>query len=111
MANDPQRGKPQIVLERQVRARRPRLYRVLLHNDDFTTMEFVVLVLMTLFAKTAEQATELMLQVHLRGHAIAGVYPREVAETKVRETTRAAEAAGMPLLATVEPEDTDDAED
>ena len=111
MANDPARNDPQIVLERQVRARRPRLYRVLLHNDDFTTMEFVVLVLMRFFAKTVEQATELMLHVHLRGHAVAGVYPREVAETKVRETTQAAEVAGMPLLATAEPEGPDESQD
>lgn len=80
------------------------MFRVILHNDDFTTMEFVVWVLVQIFDKTAAEATRLMLQVHQQGAARAGVYPRQVAETKCRETLALAEEQGMPLLVTIEPE-------
>ena len=83
---------------------KPPLYKVLLHNDDYTTMEFVVEVLRTVFHHDQEQATRIMLHVHRRGVGIAGTYPMEVAETKAEKVMSLARAAEFPLLCTVEPE-------
>jgi ATP-dependent Clp protease adaptor protein ClpS len=83
---------------------RPKLYKVLLHNDDYTPMEFVVLVLVNIFHKSESDATSIMLHAHTRGYAVAGVYTFEVAETKVAETLKLAEQAQFPLLSTMEPE-------
>ncbi len=74
------------------------------HNDDYTTMEFVTLVLRVFFHKSEAEATHIMLTVHKKGSGVAGVYTRDVAETKVREVTRYARDHGMPLLVTAEPE-------
>ncbi|TMA25457.1 MAG: ATP-dependent Clp protease adaptor ClpS [Deltaproteobacteria bacterium] len=84
---------------------RPRLYKVLLHNDDFTPMEFVVLVLRQVFNKSDADAVSIMLHAHTHGMAVAGVYTFEVAETKVQETMALAEKSAFPLLCTLEPED------
>lgn len=86
------------------RVEKPRMFRVLLHNDDYTTMEFVVLVLMEVFRKTQVEATRVMLTIHRSGRGVAGVYTREVAETKAAQVVDRARAAGFPLLATTEPE-------
>ena len=94
----------------RAKARRPRRWRVLLHNDDFTNMEFVVRVLTEHFAKPPAEATQIMLEVHHKGVGAAGVYPRDVAETKVAEVTAEARGWGMPLLLTVEPEAAPDPE-
>jgi ATP-dependent Clp protease adaptor protein ClpS len=83
---------------------RPKLYKVLLHNDDFTPMEFVVLVLIQVFNKSESDATSIMLHAHTRGYAVAGVYSYEIAETKVNETMALASKAQFPLLCTLEPE-------
>jgi ATP-dependent Clp protease adaptor protein ClpS len=83
---------------------KPPLFKVLLHNDDYTTMEFVVSVLETVFHHDREQATRIMLHVHLRGVGIAGTYPREIAETKAEKAMSLARTAEFPLLCTVEPE-------
>lgn len=99
--DDPERG---LATERRARAKRPRRYKVLLHNDDYTTMEFVVRVLVEHFHKSPPEATHVMLQVHYKGVGVAGVYPKEVAETKVAEVTAEARAQGMPLLLTIEAE-------
>lgn len=80
----------------------PSMYKVLLHNDDYTTMEFVVQVLMQIFHKNAEEATRIMLNVHERGVGICGVYPYEVAETKVETVIRMAREGGHPLQCTME---------
>lgn len=91
-------------LKERPKTEKPKLYKVLLHNDDYTTMEFVVEVLVTYFAKSHEEAMHLMLYVHSRGRAVAGVYTREVAETKVELATECARSNGHPLLVTMEPE-------
>lgn len=97
------------VAEPKTRARpklaRPRLYKVLLHNDNFTPMEFVVLVLKEVFAKSEADAMSIMLHAHTHGMAVAGVYTFEIAETKVQLTMALAEKAAFPLLCTMEPED------
>jgi ATP-dependent Clp protease adaptor protein ClpS len=93
-----------LATERRPRVRRPRRYKVLLHNDDYTTMEFVVRVLVEHFHKSPPEATHVMLQVHYKGLGVAGVYPKEVAETKVAEVTAEARAQGMPLVLTIEAE-------
>ncbi|MDR3016682.1 MAG: ATP-dependent Clp protease adaptor ClpS [Delftia acidovorans] len=80
----------------------PNLYRVLLHNDDYTTMEFVVIILMEVFRKTGDEATVIMLAIHKRGLGQCGVYPLEIAETKVSEVHRRAREANFPLRCTIE---------
>ena len=86
------------------RIQKPRNFKVLLHNDDYTTMEFVVEVLMEVFRRTRVEATRIMLLVHNNGKGVAGVYTREIAETKATLAIDKARAAGYPLLATTEPE-------
>lgn len=100
---DPQRS-GETALKERTRTEKPRLYKVLLHNDDYTTMEFVVDVLVRFFSKSRDEAMHLMLYVHTRGRAVAGVYTREVAETKVATVTDYAQQNGHPLLVTMEPE-------
>jgi ATP-dependent Clp protease adaptor protein ClpS len=85
------------------RPRRARRYQVVFHNDDYTTMEFVVAMLMKHFHKPPAEAMHVMLLVHHKGAGVAGVYTRDVAETKVAEVTAEAREAGMPLLLTAEP--------
>jgi ATP-dependent Clp protease adaptor protein ClpS len=80
----------------------PPLFKVLLHNDDYTTMEFVVWVLESVFNMPEEQAVQVMLNVHLRGVGVAGIYTFEVAETKVEKTTTMAREHEYPLLVTME---------
>lgn len=87
------------------RTKRPRLYRVVLHNDDYTTMEFVVRVLMEVFRKGRDEATAIMLHVHTRGRGICGVYTREIAEEKVARVVELAREEEHPLLCTMEPEE------
>lgn len=80
----------------------PPFYKVLLHNDDYTTMEFVVEILMVFFHKSLEEATRIMLNVHHSGTGLCGLYPREIAETKVDAVTKHARANGFPLKTTME---------
>jgi len=83
---------------------RPRMWRVLLHNDDYTTQEFVVWVLETIFHKPRAEAFAIMMSVHRSGLGVAGVYTRDVAETKLKATRQLAEEQEFPLLVTMEPE-------
>ena len=104
------RGKPReqgdtaVVTERKSKTQKPKLWKVLLHNDDFTTMEFVIHVLEVVFNKEPAVAHDLMLQVHTRGMCVAGVYTYEIAETKVETVEQMARAAEFPFLCTMEPE-------
>lgn len=92
------------------RTKRPKKYKVLLHNDDFTPMEFVIEVLEGLFYKSKAEATRIMLHVHRHGLGIAGIYSHEVAESKALRTIQLAREAGYPLMASTEPEDEGPAE-
>jgi ATP-dependent Clp protease adaptor protein ClpS len=83
---------------------RPRLWRVLLHNDDYTTQEFVVWILETIFQKPRGEAFAIMLNVHRSGLGLAGVYTHDVAETKLQAVRARAEEHEFPLLVTMEPE-------
>ncbi len=84
--------------------REPRKFKVLLHNDDYTTMEFVVEILRTVFRKSPEQASAIMSSVHERGLGVCGVYTEEVAETKVMQVHEKARSAGFPLRCSMEEE-------
>jgi len=91
--------------ESRAELERPPLYRVLLHNDDFTTMEFVVFVLQTVFNHREGDAVQIMLNVHRQGLGLAGVYTYEVAQMKVDKVTSIAQANEFPLLCTMEEDD------
>jgi ATP-dependent Clp protease adaptor protein ClpS len=82
----------------------PPLFRVLLHNDDYTTREFVVWILQTVFHRSEVEAVQVMLHVHNNGVGVAGIYPYDVAEAKVGTVTELAEQNEFPLLTTLEPE-------
>jgi ATP-dependent Clp protease adaptor protein ClpS len=88
--------------ESKEKVEEPPLYKVLLHNDDFTTMEFVVWILESIFNMPEEQAIQVMLNVHLRGIGVAGIYTHEIAEMKVERTTALAREHEYPLLVTME---------
>jgi ATP-dependent Clp protease adaptor protein ClpS len=89
----------------QPKLRKPPLYKVLLHNDDFTTREFVVEVLQTVFHHPEPEAVRIMLHVHQRGVGVAGVFTFEVAETKVRTVEALARQREFPLMLSLEPAD------
>lgn len=90
--------------------KRPRMYRVLLHNDDYTPREFVVLVLQTVFRLGEAEAARLMIYVHNHGVGVVGLYTYAVAETKCAEVAAAAEKANFPLMCTTEPDEEGDME-
>jgi ATP-dependent Clp protease adaptor protein ClpS len=93
------------VLERtKQETKKPELYKVVLLNDDYTTMDFVVEVLETIFHKQPAEAFRIMMMVHTQGKGLCGVYPHEVAETKVEAVSEAARDHGFPLRAAMEPE-------
>ena len=93
-----------VVEKTRTDVKRPQLYRVILHNDDYTTMEFVVNILETIFNKPPAEAHRIMMQVHVQGHGLCGVYSHEVAETKVAEVHEEAREHGFPLRASMEEE-------
>ncbi len=86
------------------KVKRPTLYKVLMHNDDYTTMEFVVFVLQTVFGKTNEEAHAIMLKVHIDGMGVCGIYTYEVAETKVNKVEKLARQNSHPLRCSLEPD-------
>src|SRR2546427_10063821 len=102
---DPFSKESTLTEQRQERKlQRPRMWRVLLHNDDYTTQDFVVWVLETVFHKARSEAFTVMLNVHQTGLGVAGIYTHDVAETKLKATRNLAEQHEFPLLGTMEPE-------
>jgi ATP-dependent Clp protease adaptor protein ClpS len=91
--------------KKKEKLKRPTLYKVLLHNDDYTTMEFVVAVLREVFRKNEVDAIGIMLNVHKTGVGVAGVYTYEIAETKIRTTEALARQNEFPLKLSMEPEE------
>lgn len=84
-------------------AKPPPMYQVLLINDDFTPMEFVVVILQEFFNKDEQEATSIMYQVHTQGRGVCGIYPRDIAQTKTHQVMEAARQAGHPLQCVFEP--------
>lgn len=88
----------------QLKIKQPSMYKVLIHNDDYTTMEFVVEVLIQIFEKSAAEATKIMYDVHRRGIGIAGIYVYDIAATKITQAADMAEGSGFPLKFSMEEE-------
>ena len=95
---------PDSVVQERVKTKKqePKLFKVILLNDDYTTMEFVIEVLESVFQKSPAEAYSIMMAVHLGGHGVAGIYPWEVAETKVDAVISLARDSGFPLKAVTE---------
>jgi ATP-dependent Clp protease adaptor protein ClpS len=89
---------------KKVKVKKPRKYKVLIHNDDYTTMEFVVYVLQKIFHKNMDEAQAIMLKVHKEGIGVCGVYSYEIAESKSTKVSKEAKENGHPLKCTIEPE-------
>ena len=96
------RGKTEVLTRPKVK--RPPLYRVILHNDDYTTQEFVVSVLILFFHKSQEEAYHLMLGIHLTGKGIGGIYPHDIAVSKVHQVETWSDQNEMPLRLSLEPD-------
>ena len=89
-------------LEVELEISEPQMFRVVLHNDDYTSMDFVVEVLTTIFHKSEPEAVQIMLQIHEKERAVCGVYSFEIAQTKAEQTKQLAKKNEFPLLATIE---------
>lgn len=100
----PKQDDTSIVVDKKAapRLKPPQMYKVLLHNDDYTSMDFVVAVLQTVFHHGQASATRIMLHIHHNGVGVAGLFPYEIAETKVRKVLAMAKEAEYPLLCTME---------
>lgn len=98
------REQSQLRERQRINLKEPRRYKVIMYNDDFTTMEFVVMILVQVFLKSQEEAEALMLQVHHSGKAVVGIYSYDIAVSKTRKATNMAREQGYPLRLTVEPE-------
>lgn len=103
MTHDPHRAADSDTLIAEPELAEPRLYEVLLHNDDYTTMDFVIGVLERFFRKPPDEAYRLMMEVHERGLAVCAVCPREIAEMRVRQVTDYARAHEYPLMCSMQP--------
>ena len=94
-----------IVIEKNnIKEKIPKKYKVLMYNDDFTTMEFVVAVLMDIFNKSMDEASSIMMEVHNKGKGIAGIYPFDIAISKLNKAQNLASKEGFPFKLTVEEE-------
>jgi ATP-dependent Clp protease adaptor protein ClpS len=89
-------------LDVELEIQEPQMFRVLLHNDDYTSMDFVVEVLTTIFHKSEQEAVQIMLQIHEKERAVCGVYSFEIAQTKAEQVKQLAKKNEFPLLATIE---------
>lgn len=92
-----------LAIKERTHTKKPPMYKVLLHNDDYTTKEFVVMILQSIFHKSEAEAVRIMMHVHNNGVGVAGVYTHEVAETKVVKTLNLAQAHEYPLQCSLEP--------
>ena len=97
-------GGSEVLTETEIRLEKPKLYKVILHNDDFTTMDFVVFVLEYVFNRSEAESLTIMLKVHNEGLGVAGVYPLDIANMKSQKAMNLARAREYPLLCTVEEE-------
>lgn len=104
MAGPDRDSEEAVITKTKRKVERPKLYKVLLHNDDYTTREFVVWILRLVFQRSDSEAVQIMLHVHNNGIGVAGVYPFEVAEAKIQRATTLAEEYEFPLLTTMEEE-------
>lgn len=102
MANDKRQRQEDVLTREREDLKEPALFKVLLHNDDYTTMEFVIMILEGVFHKDTAEATRIMLNVHNEGVGIAGIYTREVAETKVAIVHENAKKNNFPLRCSIE---------
>ena len=93
-----------VITEKKKKVERPNLYKVILHNDHYTTMEFVVAVLINIFYLEHSKAFQVMMHVHKKGEGVAGIYTYEIAETKAHKVTNLAREMKFPLRCSVEPE-------
>lgn len=103
MAGTPDEENEVVVQEGRPKLAEPPKYAVLIHNDDYTTMDFVVEVLVRFFQKTQDEAVQITLRVHHEGKGVAGIYGFEIAETKAAQVNEYARSKGHPLKATAEP--------
>lgn len=101
MAN-PGYSTPEAEVTSHEKTARPPRFNVIMHNDDYTTMEFVIEALETIFRKQPPEANQIMLTIHHKGQAVCGTYPYEIAETKVEQTHHRARNAGHPLRCSIE---------
>lgn len=104
MADVPKSPGGGVLEEKRTRLAKSPLYRVILHNDDYTTMPFVVEILETIFQKSPAEAYRVMIHVHTKGSGVAGIYPHEIAETKLALVHETAREQGFPLRASLEEE-------
>lgn len=104
MADTDRKDRGEVLEKKKQQTDEPRLFRVIVHNDDYTPMDFVVQILEEIFHKSPAESYRVMMHVHTRGQGIAGVYPHEVAETKVAQVHDRAQSAGHPLRASLEQE-------
>ncbi|MFN4894556.1 MAG: ATP-dependent Clp protease adapter ClpS [Pseudomonadota bacterium] len=89
-------------VKERTKTQKPKMYRVLLLNDDFTTMEFVVHILEGIFFKSPAEATQIMLQVHKNGRGVAGIFSKQIAEAKIEQVHQLAQSEGFPLKCDME---------
>ena len=102
MAENSRENQGSVATEEILEVKEPRLYKVLLHNDDYTTMEFVISILETVFHKSTPDATRIMLNVHNEGVGVAGIYTREISETKIAVVHELAKKNEFPLRCSME---------